>query len=372
MKRVRRPSLPLAVFALAAIAFATGAAESSRGLSRITGGDSAQEYWDIIARFDSSYSLFTRFLITNEGPGDRTAVATWYLVAPDGTTVPFRNGRRESRWSLSPDGARIEIGSSVFDQRGDVHALEYDSNKRGIKVYLRFTPRGPLDRTETGAQREYAMDLLDVGTPVVGTIWLEGMPEPMEVAGTISVTHTWMDRSEADLALRRIEFSSEDQGGAAVYLSEILEPSGTRHRWLVVERDGEAVYRTESFRVEADPPESLVGDEYPVPGLLRIVGDGVDGKIDPERVLVQVNPLDDIPQPFRFLLSFKTRPRRVWTQASFEVTYRPAPGLPATSLQGTGITTVTYLNPLPKTISKTDPKTVAKTIPIPESRHPGV
>ena len=88
-------------------------------------------------------------------------------------------------------------------------------------------------------------------------------------------------------------------------------------------------------------------------------GDAIEGTIDAKQLLVQANPLDDIPQPFRFLLSFKTRPRRVWTRASFEVTFRADPNLPATSLKGTGITTVTYLNPLPRMISRSG------------TRHPG-
>ena len=164
------------------------AVSSERGapISRISSSGSASEYWDIVARFDSNHSLFARFLITNAGPGDRTAIATWYLVDPDGMMVPFRNGRRESRWTLSPDGARLEIGSSVLDQRGSVHSLEYDSGKRGIKVHLQFTPTSSVAWTDTGRDRQVAIDLLGIGTPVVGSLWLRGMSEPLAVNGSIS------------------------------------------------------------------------------------------------------------------------------------------------------------------------------------------
>jgi hypothetical protein len=349
-ERARRTRAALAALTLALFVAGEGDA-ADRGLSRLGTGSSAQEYWDIVARFDSNYSLFTRFLITNEGPGERTAVASWYLVAPDGVMVPFRNGRRRSRWSLSSDGARIEIGSSVFDQRGSVHSLEYESGKRGIRVKLRFTPEGPVARADLGSAGDYAVDLLDVGTPVVGTIWLEGMAEPLAVSGSISVTHNWMERSETDLALRRIDFSSEDQGDASVYLSHLTEPSGERHSWLVVERRGGIVHRTEAFEVEVEA-ERVGSAPYPLPTRLKIVGDGIEGTITPGPRLVQVDPLRDIPQPFRFLLSFKTRPQRVWAQASYQVTIRADPDLPAITLQGNGIATVTYLNPLPKTISQ--------------------
>jgi len=318
--------------------------------SRISSSRSASEYWDIVARFDSNHSLFVRFMITNQGPGDRTAVATWYLVNPDGVMVPFRNGRRESRWTLSPDGARLEIGSSVLDQRGSVHSLEYDSGKRGIKIHLRFAPTGPVAWTNTGRDGQYAIDLLDVGTPVVGSLWLRGMSEPLDVNGSISVTHTWMDTAETDLAIRRIDFSSSAQGDG-VYLSDLTDPAGDRHRWLVVKRGGETVFETSDFQLEIDRP-SLWRKGYPVPASLRLVGDRIEGTIDSGPLLIEVNPLDDIPQPFRFLLSFSTRPRRLWTLASFDVRYRADPNLPAVSLHGSGVTTVTYLNPLPKSISR--------------------
>jgi hypothetical protein len=76
-------------------------------LSRISDGDAASEYWDIVARFEPDYSLFARFLITNEGPGKRTAIASWYLTDPQGELFTFRNGRREQRWTLSQAGFDI-------------------------------------------------------------------------------------------------------------------------------------------------------------------------------------------------------------------------------------------------------------------------
>jgi hypothetical protein len=317
--------------------------------SRISPGGSASEYWDIVARFDSNHSLFVRFLITNEGPGDRTAVATWYLVDPDGIMVPFRNGRRQSRWTLSPDGDRIEIGSSVLDQRGSVHSLEYSSGKRGIKVHLRFAPTGAVAWTDTGHESAVAIDLLGIGTPVVGTLWLRGMSEPLAVNGSISVTHTWMDAGEADLSIRRIAFSSTGEGDG-IYVSDVMEPGGDRHRWLVVKRADETVFQTSNFQLEIASPARWRGG-YPVPASLRITGAGIEGTIRGGPILVEVNPLEHIPQPFRFLLSFKVRPRRLWALASFDVKLRADPNLPMVSLHGSGITSVTYLNPLPKKTS---------------------
>jgi hypothetical protein len=337
--------------AILLVPFPATSKERGDRLSRISKGDSASEYWDIVARFEPDYSLFARFLITNEGPGERTAIASWYLIDPQGELITFRNGRRKHRWTLSQAGDQIRIGSSIFDQSGPVHLLEYDSSKRDIRVQFRFSPTGPVAWTDAPVSGNYSIDLLDLGTPVTGTIQLKGMTEPVSVSGTIGVTHTWMEESEADIALRRIEFASAGEG-PSIYLSDLTTPSGERHRWLVVERDGEVLFRTTDFQLDLGKCAERVESRYPTPGALRIHGPGLEGTIETASALVEVDPMDVIPQPFRFLLSFKMRPHRVWKPASFKVTLKADPSLPATVLHGSGVTTITFLNPLPPLLSK--------------------
>jgi len=320
------------------------------GLSHLPDAKSASEYWDIVAHFDSNHHLFARFLITNEGPGERTAIATWQLIDSNGKRTEFQNGRRKKRWTLSPDGDSIRIGSSVFDQSGSTHRLEYDSTKRGIRVAFEYLPRGPVGWADSASDR-YPFDLLELGTPLTGTIWLKGMSEPASVSGTISITHTWMKKSEADLALRRIDFSSTGSE-PSVYLSDRTAPSGKRERWLVVARDGEVLVQTTDFQLAlSDPPTQKRGD-YPAPSELRISGPEIEGVIQSGPTLAEIDPLAQIPQPFRFLLSFKLRPHRVWARASFELKLLPGQDTPETVLKGSGITTITFTNPIPPKVTR--------------------
>jgi hypothetical protein len=320
------------------------------GASRLSDGDSASEYWDVVAHFDSNHHLFVRFLITNEGPGDRTAIATWQLIDPDGKRTEFRNGRREKRWTLSPDGDSIRLGSSIFDQSGAVHRLEYDSTKRGISVAFQYSPRRSVGRANFAADR-YPVDLLELGTPLTGTIWLEGMSEPASVNGTVSIAHTWMEENEADLALRRIDFASSG-AGPHVYLSDRTGPAGKRERWLVVARDGEPIFQAADFQLALSDPSSKKRGDYPTPTELRISGPGIEGVISSDATLAEIDPLAAIPQPFRFLLSFKMRPHRVWARASFEVRLLPGQETPETVLKGFGIATITFTNPLPPKVTR--------------------
>ncbi len=54
-----------------------------------------------------------------------------------------------------------------------------------------------------------------------------------------------------------------------------------------------------------------------------------------------------LPLPFRLWLSLRMRPHRVWTDSAFEVKIRSSPDTSPLEIRGTGITSVTFLNPLP-------------------------
>jgi hypothetical protein len=324
------------------------AAVTPRGdpAARLSTRDEALEYWDFVASFEQGHRLAARVLITNEGPGQRTAVAVGHLLMPDGSIVGFRNGRLEDEWSIEPDARRLKIGSSELDLRGPVRTLVHDNNRRGIHIVLRFASEGPARSPSAGERREYHTDLLDLATPVEGSVFVDGMAAPVALRGRGSISHTWMDASEPTLVLRRLDFASSD-GPVGIYLQDLTDPGGARTRWLVVERAAELIVERTDFEVEIEPARPERGARgYPVPTALRLRGSGLSGRIALGRTIVEHEPLGDLPQPFRFLLSFAMRPRRVWTDASFSLRLDAAPGRPELELAGSGIASVTYLNPL--------------------------
>ena len=324
------------------------AVDLSVAASRLSSAGGASEYWDLVARFESGHRLFARFLLTNEGPGERTAVATGHLVQPDGRATPFQNGRREGRWTLGPDGLRIRIGSSVLDQSRPLRHFEVDNNKRRIKLFLDFPSDALRPRASRAVADGYAVELLDLATPVAASLHVDGMPAPVETRGHLALTHTWMNESESKLALRRIEFASL-QSGIGVYVSDLTAPSGVRTRWLSVERDGEILYRSADFDLALEgSPEGHTGlDGYPVPGRMRMSGESLRGEITVGPVLLARDPFEALPSAFRLLLSFRSRPQRVWADAQFAITLPAGPGRSPLLVQGSGVTAVTFLNPLP-------------------------
>jgi hypothetical protein len=345
-------SLSLAAAALAAPLVAPDpAANRVDPAARMAQQGSASEYWDLVARLDSNHRVFARFMITNQGPGTRTALATGHLVQPDGTVVPFHNGRRWGRWKLGPDGLRVEIGSSLLDLRGPVRRFEVDKRKKGIQIRLDYSPGQPRTVREGRGPGGYAIDLLELAEPVEGSVWVAGMAEPLAVRGTIAVTHTWMGESESDLALRRIDALSMD-AERGLFLTELATPGGERSRWLVLRDRSQFVFESGDFELWPEPPASAgIDPDYPIPAALKLRGREVEGEIRLGGVLAQHDPLEALPQPFRLLLSFEMRPRRAWTDAFLEVRLNAGADRPALQVHGSGIASVTYLNPFSSQVS---------------------
>jgi hypothetical protein len=190
------------------------------------------------------------------------------------------------------------------------------------------------------------VDVLDLAVPADLSVLLPGMDAPLAISGRGALVHTWMDESEPSLVLRRIDFASLD-AGAAMYLRDVTTPGGEHHRWLVAVRDGGVLFQTSDFDVDLESRPESPTRGYPLPAAARLRGRGLSGSVALGRNLLEHDPLGDLPQPFRFLLSFATRPRRVWTDSPFSLRLDAAPGRAAVALDGSGIASVTYLNPLP-------------------------
>jgi len=350
---IRRMGISLAAALIAFPFFAGAQAPRGHPASRLADTVNASEYWDLVALFDSNHKLFARFMITNEGPGKHTGIAYGHFVEPDGTTWFFSNGRREGNWKLGPRGLRLKVGSSSLDLREQPYALRVHKKKKGVDIDLRFTPAGPAlwDAEEDGEAP--SVDLLATSAAIAGSVWFRGMPARVELTGRAGLTHTWMDGSEPDLALRRLDFFSL-RGEPVLYIRDFEAPDGSRSRWLTVSRNGETLHESRDFELSYSGRSSAQSEpEYPVPAALRIRGPSLEGEIRLGAGLVHHDPMEDIPQPFRFLLSFKMRPHRVWTDSAFEVTLKS--GADPVKIRGSGVVNVTFLNPIPPRKSKLSP-----------------
>jgi hypothetical protein len=285
--------------------------------ARLSDAAEAMEYWDVVAQLDSGHRFFARFLITNEGPGAHTAAAVAHLVSPDGTVTPIKYGRTRDGWQLSSDRRRLKIASAVLDLSQPLWQVEIDSDTYGFKVRLQLSRAAAPVSTEPlpGA---YWVDVV-TPTPARGTVWLRGMAAPLPVEGTVALTHTRMERNEADLIQRRAELFAR-AGDLAIYLADLTLADGRRRGTLIVRDDTGVRYRSDDLPVILGEQLTAPGDPaYPVPARWQFGEPEAGGTVRLEREWLRWAPLDIVPQPFRFLLSLRAVPQLVWADAAIDL-----------------------------------------------------
>jgi hypothetical protein len=165
-----------------------------------------------------------------------------------------------------------------------------------------------------------------------------------------------MKKLASSLAIRRVEFFSLDPTFPC-YGIDLTTPSGSHLRWVVLPQPAaqaraalapEFVFER-TFDGKKDPG-------YPLPGELKLSSPTLSGRIQLEREVLRHNPLEHLPTAVRWLAStaFNLHPRRIWALSSFTLTLPTPQDTPTlvrstTSVEhhGTGVTAVTFLNPLP-------------------------
>jgi hypothetical protein len=146
----------------------------------------ASEYWELTARFDSGHLMFVNFLITNIGWGDRNAVVSGHIMAPDGKIYNFDNARYGGQWQLSADRLRFEVGPNILDLHEPSYRLTV--NKKNVHLDLHFHADGPAIWSDVLNQSGYQLTLLAAAVPVEGAMWVKDMPEPLTVHGVLATT----------------------------------------------------------------------------------------------------------------------------------------------------------------------------------------
>jgi hypothetical protein len=340
----------VAVLAVAGLGLLAATPERGDPVARRSSAPGASEYWDILATFDSGERLVARFMLSNEGPGDTSAFAIGQFVRADGTTSSFRNGRLAGAWTLAEDRRSMKIGSSRFSLGPPEIAIDIDNNKRGIKIHLRMQPGR---RASAGPELpDTRVDVLALAAPISGSVWFTGMPEPLTLRGRAGISHTWMDPRESDRMARRFDFFGRD-GAVALYVGDAMSPDGRHATQLTLERDGQPVINVTPITISLGEERDVkLGGAYPVPTQLKLSGVGISGVIHLNNVLAKHDPLQDLPLASRLLVSLFAHPQRVWMDSRFEVRIERSPSSSSLQAQGSGLTAVTFTNPLPSATSQ--------------------
>lgn len=305
--------------------------------ARLVSGDDASEAWTLFVELDSGHRITQRFLLTNVGPGDHSAVAVGHLVEPGRAPYRYENGRRRNAWELSDDRLFFDIAASHLDLHRPEGQLRITKDDIEIRLFFDFPARGASARVPAERlPRNYQVEVLAVGARTRGTILPPWMSEPLEVRGRTWLVHTWTTREEADLLQRRTEFYAHDDQ-TSFYGIHLRDEGDWESAWgLAVDPSGNVI--ESGINVPAGWTERAASSgTYPPPRGFSLRDGALSGEIGLAGEWLRFDPLDVIPQPFRWFIRRSSQPQEVWADAQISVSLSFLPGSP--SLPTTGVTT---------------------------------
>jgi len=298
--------------------------------ARLLSEDDASEAWTLFIDLDTGHRITQRFLLTNVGPGEHSAVAVGHLVEPGRAPYRYKNGRRRARWTLSDDRLFFDIAASHLDLHRPKGELRITKDDIEIRMFFDFSAHAPSARVPTAAlPPDYHVEVLAIGAPIRGTILAPWMTTPVEARGRVWLVHTWTPREETRLLARRTEIYGADSE-TSFYGIQLRGNGDWTSGWSVSgTTDGRIIESPINVATPWGERKTTGKAAYPTPGGFDLSDSAFSGPIDLDREWLRFDPLDVIPQPFRWFIQRRSRPREVWADARIGVSLSPASGSPS-------------------------------------------
>lgn len=295
--------------------------------ARLLDDDDASEAWTIFVELETGHRVTQRFLLTNTGPGEHNAVAVGHLVEDGRAPYRYENGRRRSRWTLSDDRRFFDIAASHLDLHRPQGQLRITKDDIEIRLFFDFAEHAPSARVPASAlPPDYHVEVLAMGAATHGTLLAPWMDVPLETRGRTWLVHTWTPNEEARVLARRAEFFAADEQ-TSFYGIQLLGNGDWSSGWAVATdawgRIIESPINVGNAWRERVGPDS---DEYPAPAGFDFSTASLSGEIALEREWLRFDPLEVIPQPFRWFIRRRSQPREVWADARIGVSLSSASG----------------------------------------------
>lgn len=339
--------------------------------ARLVAGDHASEYWTLFVELDSGHRITQRFLITNAGPGDHSAVAVGHLMERGRPPYRYVNGRRRHAWTLSADRLFLDIAASHLDLHRPKGALKITKEDVEIRLDFDLAPAALSGRIPAAElPSRYFVEVLAVGAVTQGTLKAPWMAAPLSVKGRTWLVHTWTPDDEAALLDRRVDVFGRS-GAAVFYGLQVTGDGPFSGAWQLLSRPvpGRAEVRSRFPARWKDGSRLLSGQAglgFPVPDRFQVVGTGNSGEIRLSNEWLRFDPLEVIPQPFRWFIRRSSQPQEVWADTRIAVSIgraleNPSPPTSKTErvsnsqrenedetaeLSVTGVASITFMNPI--------------------------
>jgi len=305
--------------------------------ARLLMDDDASEAWTLYLELESGHRITQRFLLTNAGPGEHSAVAVGHLTEPGRAPYRYENGRRRPRWTLSDDRLFFDIAASHLDLHRPKGELRITKDDIEIRMFFDFAERSPSAAVPAAVlPRDYHVEVLAIGAPTRGTILAPWMSTPVETRGRAWLVHTWSSRDEADLINRRIDvFGYEKE--RAFFGVHLTSNGDWQSGWRIARGDDDQIVESPINVDESwNPIDARLRSKqsYPVPSGWSLSGREASGQITLGSEWLRFDPLEVIPQPFRWFIQRSSKPQEVWANARIGGSLLLAPEPPSLPRSG--------------------------------------
>lgn len=294
--------------------------------ARLLRGDEASEAWTLYVELESGHRITQRFLLTNAGPGEHNAVAVGHLVEPGRAPYRYENGRRRSRWTLSEDRLFFDIAASHLDLHRPKGELRITKDDIEIRMFFDFAATAPSARIPSAhLPPDYHVEVLAIGARTTGSILAPWMSAPLETRGRTWLVHSWSERAEAKLVDRRVEVYGHS-GETSFYGIHIVSPRDSESAWSIVTSASRQIIESE-INIEPKWQETILSSRkgYEKPERFDVSDSGRSGAITLGQEWLRFDPLEVIPQPFRWFIRRGSKPQEVWANAQIGVSLLSAP-----------------------------------------------
>jgi len=313
------------------------------------------EYWTHAFYFKSGHALFTRFLVTNLGPGDNKGAVQGHLITPDGDVVEFTDGRRDSSWSYSSDTLNYSLGKHALSGDGSSFSLKL-ANGQGVAVSVTFTNTVPgykPGKVVYGSEKQSFLDfaVMSPRANAQGTFTVGGQTTTSE--GTGYGDHFYTNYAQHKQAQTWITLAGFT-GDIALNLTNIIttkEFGGRRLSFLAVGKGDKLVLTSNSLSFSQSNfwRDSKSKGKYRVPRLFRIShknkknGDYVKARIKVTKRLHRFDILKGLASFERFVVERLAKPMQY--RFKVEMTIEGSAGGEKFSGKGEGLAEIVHINP---------------------------
>ena len=256
------------------------------------------ETWSYLFRFPNGYTLLSRLMITNRGPGDGRGAGIGLVIDPAGRVAQLVNSRPKERWThvVMDDGVELNVANHRWVIRPPSHEIRMRSGRGRFDIHATaLTDVYRPGRLQYSSDDFYDLTVLAPRLAARGTVQLPG-EAPVELRDGYGIAlHSYSNLDEQDQAVSWLQVHTFDSD-VQISLWELTAPKEQGHQRVAIsllfEDDRLVMHNTGYDREFGDVQPDPESPHYPVPRRLTFSDESHDRVVRGEVTLHQRHRLE--------------------------------------------------------------------------------